>query len=74
MGIFFVLYTNEQIMEAKSDDILINDWHVVARSPELKPGDVKQVRLLGENIVIWRANSPEAQAFAWQEWKLQKIV
>lgn len=54
-------------MRAK-DGILINDWHVVARSPELKPGDVKQVKLLGEDIVIWRANTQEGQAFAWQDW------
>ncbi len=36
------------------DPVLLNDWHVVARAAEIKPGDVVPVRLLGRHLVIWR--------------------
>jgi phenylpropionate dioxygenase-like ring-hydroxylating dioxygenase large terminal subunit len=36
------------------DPVLINDWHVVARSADLTPGTVKSARLLEEDLVVWR--------------------
>jgi phenylpropionate dioxygenase-like ring-hydroxylating dioxygenase large terminal subunit len=36
------------------DPVLLNDWHVVARAAEVKPGDVVPARLLGRDFVIWR--------------------
>jgi phenylpropionate dioxygenase-like ring-hydroxylating dioxygenase large terminal subunit len=37
------------------DPVLLNDWHAVALSTEIKEGQVKQVRLLGEDLVAWRS-------------------
>ena len=36
------------------DPVLLNDWHVVARASEVKPGEVLPVRLLGRDLVLWR--------------------
>ena len=38
------------------DPVLVNDWHPVLRSDALLPGVPKAVRLLGEDLVLWRAN------------------
>lgn len=35
------------------DQVLLNDWHVVAAVSELQPGEILQKRLLGEDIVLW---------------------
>jgi phenylpropionate dioxygenase-like ring-hydroxylating dioxygenase large terminal subunit len=35
------------------DPILLNDWHVVARSSDIGPGTVRSARLLGEDLVLW---------------------
>lgn len=37
-----------------SDSILVNDWHPVMLSQDLKDGIVKSSRLLGEDLVLWR--------------------
>lgn len=37
-----------------NDPVLINDWHVVAYAPDLKEGKPMAVRLLEEDIVLWR--------------------
>jgi phenylpropionate dioxygenase-like ring-hydroxylating dioxygenase large terminal subunit len=47
-----------------NDMILSNDWHVVARSQDLPPGKVLTVRLLGEDLVLWRCGD---QALAWED-------
>lgn len=47
-----------------NDIVLKNDWHVVARSEDLLPGKVLAVRLLGEDIVLWRCGD---QAQAWED-------
>jgi phenylpropionate dioxygenase-like ring-hydroxylating dioxygenase large terminal subunit len=39
---------------AKPDAALVNDWHVVAFSKDLKEGELLPVRLLGEELVAWR--------------------
>ncbi len=36
------------------DPVLLNDWHVVARAAEVAPGEVRGVRLLGRDLVLWR--------------------
>lgn len=37
-----------------ADPLLLNDWHVVGRAPEIRAGDVTAARLLGVDLVIWR--------------------
>jgi len=46
------------------DPVLINDWHIVARSADLREGDVLRVRLLGEDMVLWRLGD---RVMAWQD-------
>jgi phenylpropionate dioxygenase-like ring-hydroxylating dioxygenase large terminal subunit len=36
------------------DPLLLNDWHVVARSRDLDARQVRPARLLGQDIVLWR--------------------
>jgi phenylpropionate dioxygenase-like ring-hydroxylating dioxygenase large terminal subunit len=47
-----------------ADPVLIHDWHVVARATELHDGQPLRVRLLGEDVVIWRHG---VQVMAWQD-------
>ncbi len=37
-----------------NDPVLLNDWHVVAYAPNLKAGKPLAVRLLEEDLVLWR--------------------
>ncbi len=43
---------------------MINDWHVVATSQNLIEGKILKVRLLGEDILLWRNGK---QALAWED-------
>ena len=36
------------------DPVLLNDWHVVARSGDATAGKVLSARLLGQDLVLWR--------------------
>src|SRR3989442_8524253 len=45
-------------------DPLFDDWHVVARSADLKEGEVLSARLLGEDLVVWRSGG---RALVWQD-------
>jgi phenylpropionate dioxygenase-like ring-hydroxylating dioxygenase large terminal subunit len=47
-----------------SDPVLVNDWHVVARSEDLKEGTTLPARLLEEDLVLWRSGG---KAIAWQD-------
>jgi phenylpropionate dioxygenase-like ring-hydroxylating dioxygenase large terminal subunit len=47
------------------DPVLVNEWHVVARSSDLSIGKVIRARLLGEDIVLWR--SIDGSVMAWQD-------
>jgi len=47
-----------------NDPVLLNDWHVVARSDELVEGQILPARLLEEDIAAWRLNG---QVLAWQD-------
>lgn len=46
------------------DSILINDWHPVFRSDALVPRKPESVRLLGEDLVLWRS---ENGVQAWKD-------
>jgi phenylpropionate dioxygenase-like ring-hydroxylating dioxygenase large terminal subunit len=46
------------------DPVLLNDWHVVARSSDTRAGEVRAARLLGQDLVLWRSKS-DAGVSAW---------
>lgn len=46
------------------DQTLLNDWHPVMLSKDLAEGQPHKTRLLGEDLVLWRANG---QVMAWQD-------
>jgi phenylpropionate dioxygenase-like ring-hydroxylating dioxygenase large terminal subunit len=46
------------------DPLLVNDWHPVARSEQVADQGMLATRLLGEDLVIWRAG---AELLAWQD-------
>jgi len=46
------------------DPVLLHDWHAVLPTRELDEKGVVGARLLGEDIVIWRAGD---QVLAWQD-------
>jgi phenylpropionate dioxygenase-like ring-hydroxylating dioxygenase large terminal subunit len=47
-----------------SDAVLINDWHPVAGVDELAETPILGVRLLGEDLVLWRV---DGRYHAWQD-------
>ncbi|BAZ37214.1 Rieske (2Fe-2S) iron-sulfur domain protein [Calothrix sp. NIES-4101] len=47
------------------NDFLKHDWHVVASSQDLLPGKILKVRLLGQDVVLWRNINNEA--VAWED-------
>jgi phenylpropionate dioxygenase-like ring-hydroxylating dioxygenase large terminal subunit len=46
------------------DPALVDDWHPVARLEELAEGGPIGVRLLGEELVLWRSGG---ELFAWRD-------
>lgn len=46
------------------DPVLLNDWHVVAAAADLKEGKPMPVRLLEEDIVLWRVGE---RVHAWRD-------
>jgi phenylpropionate dioxygenase-like ring-hydroxylating dioxygenase large terminal subunit len=48
-----------------SDPLLENDWHPVAASSALKPGELQQAVLLGAELVLWR--SEDGAPHAWRD-------
>lgn len=46
------------------DPVLVDDWHAVARVEDLARGGPIGARLLGEDIVVWRAGD---QVIAWSD-------
>lgn len=46
------------------DPILVNDWHVVAQTSEVSEGQVMRVRLLGEDVILWRVRD---RVMAWKD-------
>jgi phenylpropionate dioxygenase-like ring-hydroxylating dioxygenase large terminal subunit len=49
------------------DKHVLDDWYVIGRSADIYQGTVKGVRLLGENLVIWRSD----QSNSIQVWRDQ---
>jgi phenylpropionate dioxygenase-like ring-hydroxylating dioxygenase large terminal subunit len=47
-----------------NDPVLLNDWHVVAYAPDLKESKPMAVRLLEEDIVLWRVGD---KIHAWRD-------
>jgi phenylpropionate dioxygenase-like ring-hydroxylating dioxygenase large terminal subunit len=47
-----------------NDPILMNDWHVVAYAPDLKADEPMAVRLLEEDLVLWRVGDT---IHAWRD-------
>jgi len=47
-----------------NDPVLLNDWHVLARASDIKPGEPRAVRLLGRDLVLWRSDQG---LHAWQD-------
>jgi len=47
-----------------NDPVLLNDWHPVARLADLDETNPLGVRLLGEDLVVWRAGD---RILAWQD-------
>ena len=37
------------------DRVLMNDWHVVGWTSDVPEGKPVPIRLLGENMVLWRS-------------------
>ena len=50
--------------EPNKDPILLNDWHIVARSSDLPEGSMGKARILGEDLVLWRFGG---KAKVWQD-------
>lgn len=46
------------------DPVLLNDWHVAAYVPDLPVGKPVAVRLLDEDLVLWRVNG---RTHAWRD-------
>ena len=53
-----------QSSEPCQDTVLINDWHVVARSRDLSEGKILKVRVLGEDLIVWRHGG---EVMAWKD-------
>jgi len=47
-----------------NDPILVNDWHVVANASDIEEGKPVAVRLLEEDIVLWRVGN---RVHAWRD-------
>jgi len=46
------------------DEVLVNDWHVVARSEDLGRDQVLRASLLSEDLVLWRC---DGEPRVWQD-------
>lgn len=46
------------------DPVLINDWYPVARSDSVEEGKIHKIRLLREDLILWRA---QGHVLAWQD-------
>lgn len=61
-----MLYNGEWSREELDYQALVNQWHVVARSEDLDGSKPKAVRLLGEDLVLWRDES--GGVHAWKDY------
>ena len=51
-----------------TDKVLLNDWHPVAKLEDCQPGKILTVRLLEEDLVLWRPLDPQAPLLVWQDY------
>lgn len=47
------------------DSVLLNDWHVIARSEDIKCGTLTSAKLLDTDLVLWR--NSDAQVVVWED-------
>lgn len=45
------------------DKLLLNDWHPVASAASLEAGCMQPVRLLEQDLIVWRSNDGEVHAW-----------
>ncbi|WP_028088727.1 aromatic ring-hydroxylating oxygenase subunit alpha [Dolichospermum circinale] len=50
-----------------ADQILINDWYVVAKVEDCKPGSITTASLLGVKLVLWRSHEQNSPIQVWQD-------
>ncbi|MCV3213756.1 aromatic ring-hydroxylating dioxygenase subunit alpha [Plectonema radiosum NIES-515] len=50
-----------------TDKVLLNDWHPVATSKECQINSINRVRLLEEDLVLWRGSNVESTIQVWQD-------
>ncbi|NEQ86583.1 MAG: aromatic ring-hydroxylating dioxygenase subunit alpha [Moorea sp. SIO2I5] len=50
-----------------SNQILLDNWYIVGKIDDIKPGSKKKQKLFGEELILWRGNSPESPVLAWQD-------
>jgi phenylpropionate dioxygenase-like ring-hydroxylating dioxygenase large terminal subunit len=50
-----------------TDKIMLNDWHVVATAQECQKNTLKQVRLLDEDLILWRSDNAKSTIQVWQD-------
>lgn len=51
-----------------ADETLINKWYVVAIAQDCPPGIIKPIRLLQEDLVLWRGDNPQSSIQVWRDW------
>ena len=51
-----------------ADLILINNWYVVAKVEDCRPGSITTARLLGVNLVLWRSHEQNSPIQVWQDY------
>ena len=60
-----LLYTSPELFEQEKETIFMRDWLCVGRAEEIEnPGDFMTCRILGEPVLVVRAQSGEVNAFA----------
>jgi len=60
-------YETEGVARMVRDGVLLGDWHVVARTDEVREGKVLSRRLLGEDLVLWRPRGDDGPVAVWQD-------
>ncbi|MDB9473178.1 aromatic ring-hydroxylating oxygenase subunit alpha [Dolichospermum circinale] len=51
-----------------ADQILINNWYVVANGEDCKPGSITTASLLGVKLLLWRSDEPNSPIQVWQDY------
>ncbi|MCP2731273.1 aromatic ring-hydroxylating dioxygenase subunit alpha [Limnofasciculus baicalensis] len=50
-----------------ADLILINNWYVIAKVEDCKPGSITTAHLLGVKLVLWRSHEQNSPIQVWQD-------